>query len=149
MIQRIQTLYLLGVLVLLALCAHFPVTVLTDAQGKVAALSLIGIVHSSGNLFLHLLLLIILGISVILDIICIFLYKKRKIQMKQCMINIFLLVGLNLLLFVQLLMLKMSGIAVLYRLPIIFPLLCAVFTYLAYRGIKKDDELVKSYDRLR
>jgi hypothetical protein len=32
---------------------------------------------------------------------------------------------------------------------IIMPLLSLIFLVLAYLGVKKDDELVKSYDRLR
>jgi hypothetical protein len=31
----------------------------------------------------------------------------------------------------------------------VLPVLVFLFTLLAYRGIKKDDRLVKSYDRLR
>ena len=149
MIQRVQTLYLFGVLVLLFICCHVPVAVLSGANGKVDAMTLINLIHSGGNVSLHILILFLLGLSAIIDLLCIFLYKRRKVQMKQCLINVFLLVGLNLSLFYQLLILKMSGITVMYRLPFIFPLLCAVLTYLAYQRIKKDDDLVKSYDRLR
>ena len=34
-------------------------------------------------------------------------------------------------------------------LNLVIPVLMLIFTYLAFRGIRKDDRLIKSYDRLR
>jgi hypothetical protein len=36
-----------------------------------------------------------------------------------------------------------------FRYTIFFPLIAMLFTYLAIRGIKKDEKLVRSTDRLR
>jgi hypothetical protein len=36
-----------------------------------------------------------------------------------------------------------------YKIGFIFPLIAAVFLFLAYRSINKDEQLIKSLDRLR
>ena len=36
-----------------------------------------------------------------------------------------------------------------FDISIIFPVVSIVFTFLAYRGIRKDELLVRSYERLR
>jgi hypothetical protein len=69
--------------------------------------------------------------------------------MQVCLIIIGMLIILNALLFYQFLGLKSAGVMFFYRLPFIFPVISAILTYLAFRSIKKDDDLVKSYDRLR
>ncbi len=70
--------------------------------------------------------------------------------MRACMIIIVLLILINILVFVQIAQLKQElGMVASYKLPCVFPLIGAVLVFLAYRGIKKDEELVKSYDRIR
>ena len=70
--------------------------------------------------------------------------------MLACLTIIFIVIALNILVFFQIGQLKKElSMMVTYKLPLVFPLISAVLTFLAYRGIKKDDELVKSYDRLR
>jgi len=36
-----------------------------------------------------------------------------------------------------------------YLYPLAFPVVAAILTFLAFRGVKKDEELVRSYDRIR
>jgi hypothetical protein len=40
-------------------------------------------------------------------------------------------------------------VGILWSIKQIIPLLLTIFVYLAYRSIRKDEVLVKSYDRLR
>lgn len=149
MIQRIQTLYLLGALALLLICGFVPIADLTGNGSQLISVSLIVLIRMKEPISLGFLLSFLLGFIAFTNFICIFLYKRRKIQMKQCLISIVMLVVLNLLVLYELLYIKRSGMTVTFYIPFIFPLLAAVFTWLAYIRIKKDETLVKSYDRLR
>jgi hypothetical protein len=40
-------------------------------------------------------------------------------------------------------------VTIVWKVKSVFPLLSAIFAWLAYRGILKDEMLVKAYDRLR
>lgn len=91
-------------------------------------------------------LLLILTVAVALTaFITIFLFKNRKLQMKLTWLG---------------LILQIAGIAVLvsktneftqgnYSLTALFAFVVPVLFLLAWMGIRKDDKLVKSMDRLR
>lgn len=96
-------------------------------------------------------LIFLLAVSVpLLSLAVIFLYKKRNIQILLAKILIFLIIAF-------------TGASLVYSWLIIskydaaFDSWCKLFipviqlslSILAYRGVKKDDDLVKSYDRLR
>ena len=148
MIQRVQTLYLLSALALILICCLMPIAVLASS-GPDLPVSLLELTFRKSTKILEFLTLFLLGYATFTNVLCIFLYKRRKTQMKQCMVNIFMLIVLNLLVLVQLLYLKNSGTTVTIHVILIFPLLAAVCTWLAYVRIKKDEELVRSNDRLR
>jgi hypothetical protein len=83
-------------------------------------------------------------------VVAIFLYKNRKLQKKIIFFDIMLELILIISVFILLLPVVQHNSAILkpgYR--IIMPLLSLIFLVVAYLGIRKDDELVKSYDRLR
>ena len=44
---------------------------------------------------------------------------------------------------------KEMGIDVIFRYGFILPVICSILSYLATRGIIKDINLLKSYDRIR
>jgi peptidoglycan/LPS O-acetylase OafA/YrhL len=144
MLQRIQTLYLFGALALQVICCFVPVAVLTSNGGQVVSFNLLQL--SPGQAPMQFLLTSLTGLAAFNNLICIFLYKRRQIQMKQCIINIVMLIALILLMFLQL---KRTGMLVTYHVPFVFPLVAVVSTWLAYGRIKKDEDMVKSYDRLR
>jgi hypothetical protein len=86
----------------------------------------------------------------LLGLIAIMSYKNRKLQKKIILFDILLELILIISVFILLLPVVQHNSANLipgYR--IIMPILCIIFFVLAYLGVKKDDELVKSYDRLR
>jgi len=95
-------------------------------------------------------LLVIMLIICILSFAAIFLFKKRKIQLKLTVSVILLTI-----LFIGLMLFYAYWTAGKYQLrPVIgfntfIPLLILVFGILAYRGIRKDENLVRSNDRLR
>jgi len=86
----------------------------------------------------------------ILSLTAIFLFKKRKIQMKLVGIVILftiIFIGLMLYFFLWLSGKFQAELVPVYRMFI--PVLILIFGILAYLGIRKDENLVKSLDRLR
>jgi hypothetical protein len=155
MIQRIQSLYLTFVMLLSLLFLLGGVYKFADGTGKEIYLMLNGnLTDQTGQFFSQIhtvwpLRIIIILISA-LSIVTISLYKNRKVQ---------LLLGLSLILLASGLIIALSwyafNIVHAFKLTVIpgikmaIPVLILIFSILAYRGILKDDRLVKSYDRLR
>ncbi len=96
------------------------------------------------------------GIACSLSVVTIFLYKKRNLQITMCKLNLLLYLGVIFTVFY-------SGEKVLefleinlglegelhYKLGAILPIVSVILVLLASRAIKKDDELVRSADRIR
>ncbi|APD08103.1 hypothetical protein UJ101_02605 [Flavobacteriaceae bacterium UJ101] len=91
--------------------------------------------------------------SCILAIIVIFLFRKRGFQIKLNRLNVLLNLSIIGLLTYRLLNIPgginfpEKGIELI--IPIVIAVLAIVFLFLANKAIKKDDELVKSVDRIR
>ena len=87
--------------------------------------------------------------SALLSLISIFSYKNRKAQFMLGRLNIILNFILLVLFVVQ--SLNLSGEADVSEkgIGILLPILSIVFLVLANKAIKKDEDLVKSADRLR
>jgi len=136
MLQRIQTIYLLlSALVIGALYVWFPVV--QDETG-------ITLIQKNEPLVMGL----IIG-SVVLAIISIVNFKKRKLQFVLNRLNIilnFVLLGV----FVYR-SLAVSGEALVSEkgIGMLIPIVSIVFLVLANKAIKRDEDLVKSVDRLR
>ena len=71
--------------------------------------------------------------------------------MRICMFNILLMFGLVGLIwfYTKYTMNKYDGIDSVFLWPIVVPFISIILTYLALKGIQKDDALVKSYERIR
>jgi hypothetical protein len=86
----------------------------------------------------------------VLSVITILLFKKRSLQIWLVRFLIILVVAFiivsGILIFI---VITKYDSEIQPGLKMLIPLLQLVFSVLAYRGIKKDDILVKSYDRLR
>jgi hypothetical protein len=92
----------------------------------------------------------ILFIIPVISLITIFLYRKRKLQIKFAMGLIFILLILIVTLIYISLRIEVKFDAVFMPLIISFlPLLMFILAFLAWRAIRKDEDLVKSYERLR
>jgi Domain of unknown function (DUF4293) len=89
-------------------------------------------------------LLVLTGISLILSLITIFLYKDRKLQLKLCFAGIGLSILMLIIYFAE--MGKLSGSI---SLSAIFVFAIPIGYIMAARGIWKDEKLVKSLDKLR
>jgi len=83
-----------------------------------------------------------------LNLLIIFLYKRRLLQLRLCIYNILLLLGMTGVIFFTVYNVKFDP-SVSFRLPIVFPIVVVILHYLAFRGIRKDELLVKAPNRLR
>lgn len=146
MIQRIQTLYLLLAAAAGAATWFFDIWKATLSDNVVSYFN----VQSSYLVF------VLYMVIVMLALVCIFLFKKRKIQFRLTVLNIFLSIAAIVLQYFKVMdfanVLQTGGKTITSSsyLPAAFlPVLILVFLFLAARGIYKDERLIKSLDRLR
>jgi hypothetical protein len=153
MIQRVQTLYLFASLVLAGLIFLVPVAELTYGNNQVVIFRVTGFYDDvSGSLILPAIpVVIIVSVIECLYIISIFLFKRRPIQARLCVINMILLAGIVGLYIYHLafFMKKVPGVDYKPELSFLFPVIAIILTYLAFRGIRKDEYLVRLSERIR
>lgn len=172
MIQRIQTLFLFVVVVLFATMVATPLldfkinNVKLDVENKEQAkpdvkvtkdvkvyqMTYKGIVDKeSGDMLISTSLVTLYEIVVaVIALITIFLYKNRGSQIKLTIFNMVLQVGFYVVVAVYMYTAyKYANTDFDFHLPIVFPLISLILSYLAFRAIVKDDLLVKSLGRVR
>jgi hypothetical protein len=155
MIQRIQSVYLFLTTLLSLLFLRASFLTFVDKSGSIIKVSFTGILSSkSGGAFeliektIPITVLVVL-ISIV-SVIAIFLYKNRKVQLSFSLAAIILtclLIATSL--YYCLHIIKVYQCEIVPGFSMLIPVLILISSFLAYRGIKKDDLLVKSYDRLR
>jgi hypothetical protein len=131
MIQRIQTLFLLGASALLT--SLFFVTI---AKSPVESVKLVQIIP----------LLVFNVITTAMAFITIFLFKKRMLQIRLTILNSIILIGYQGWI-VYLFVIRPEGSA--FTTPAVFPIVAAILSWLAFRYIARDEALVRASDRLR
>ena len=153
MLQRIQTIYLLIADVLIATLFFFRFADISSSK-EIYSAGIQGIFLDGTHqpqLVLHNWLLLILWIvTPILIFVTIFLFKKRKLQLKFSFGSLFLAVCLEGIIFLEIWLgaQRMSGhfsLTPYFLLTVI----AIVFIYLAIKAIKKDELLIRSIDRIR
>ncbi|MDB5227144.1 MAG: hypothetical protein JWN78_1337 [Bacteroidota bacterium] len=87
------------------------------------------------------------GVISAVSFLSIFLFNKRKVQMKTVLLSILLSFGLIGLSVYAIVLHQKDHYQ--FGPAVIFPLFVLIFNFLAYKGIKHDENLVKSMDRLR
>ncbi len=136
MIQRIQTIYLIvSVIIMGSLFMWFPVVLGED--GSV-------IIERNEPLVLGLIF-----VSIALAIISILNFKKRQLQFVLNRLNIisnFVLLGVFVY---RSLTLSGETFVSVKGIGVLLPIISIVFLVLANKAIKRDEDLVKSVDRLR
>jgi hypothetical protein len=136
MLQRIQTVYLF----LAALTSGGLIFVLQlweNSQGEP--------VYAQDNYTVFILFLI----SALISLVTIFLFKNRKLQFVLGRLNILLnFILLGLFVYWSLMVPGESNISE-KGIGMLIPIISIVFLVLANKAIKKDEDLVKSVDRLR
>ena len=152
MIQRIQSVYLLIVCILLGTLFVYPFAELLASNGQLFVYNFNGLTIS-GEEKLYLLTVppvILLSITVFIALMSIFLYKKRILQMRLSSFNIILMIGFVGLNYYYLhnFSKQLDGV-ISYQIAAVFPLIAAILSFLAVRAIGKDEALVRSMDRIR
>jgi uncharacterized membrane protein len=149
MIQRIQSIYLLVAAVALGLQFILPYAMIpANTPALAAPIFADGVFNPFDNVGI----MGLTGLGIIDSLLAIFMYKNRATQGR--------LVGMTLVVSVMLLVLVgftfytanknlPEGSIVSYGLGLAMPLVSAFLLWMANSAIKKDDNLVKSMDRLR
>jgi hypothetical protein len=155
MLQRIQTLYLSGAIISCILLFFFPIANYTYEILNYK-LFVTGMRYMEQNTTIDFWvtspMLFLLICSVLLSIVSIFTFKKRRLQLLFVNINILFTIILVALIFLyysdhyfrEIVKDKPS-----YQFGCFIPLISLVFLVLAFRAIRKDEALVKSSERLR
>jgi len=152
MIQRIQTLFLLVVAILMGSLYFFPIAQLFGDQQEIYEFYFNGL-RLMGEEELYVATwptFLLLSVIVFIAFFSIFLFRKRVLQMRVNLFNIVLMLGylgLNYF-YIQNFDKQMDG-KVVYNLVAVFPIISVIFTYLAIRSIGKDEALIRSIDRIR
>ena len=145
MIQRIQTLFLLGVALAIGSIYFFPFAISTK-QGSTGIFS-----DQVLNLYDNGILTFGVPFIITLAIVNIFLFSNRKIQMRNstfiAVACLLLVLGVVFVWFED--QGSFLGEHTQLGIGMFMPLLSIILSILSYRAIKKDEETVQSMDRLR
>lgn len=138
MIQRIQSVYLL-------LAASALLITLILPLGQVESAGLMVDIMISKNIPA----LAAGSLSAIISVAAIFLFRNRPLQMRLSMLGGALsVITLGVLLYFSFVFYKEQAFTINYP-SLLMPFFAGAFNLLAYRGIKADEQLVRSMDRLR
>ncbi len=153
MIQRIQTVYLL-----LALSFGIAILFMTQIEftgpNGIYELTYQGINNvNAAEVGLNIkatALSILLFLVPLITLISIFLFKKRILQIRLCVLNIVLSLGtIALIYYFGMVGVKELHAELQYKISMIFPFAEAILLFLAIRGIGRDEALIRSMDRIR
>ncbi|HET9431864.1 MAG TPA: DUF4293 domain-containing protein [Chitinophagaceae bacterium] len=140
MIQRRQTLWLILATVCAFLSFQFPFVTGKEAVPNSNAM-LDVVIDAASNFFL----LILTGASIVLSMVTIFLFKDRKLQQNLCLLGILISLGIIIIYIVQYLKIITPTPA----LWAVLPFLVLISYIMALRGIRHDEKLIKSLNKLR
>lgn len=155
MIQRIQTLYLLLTTIVSGLFLKWGFLTIINSEGSQTILKFKGFFRAAvengiGGMDKLLPLTVISVLIPAISLVAIFIFKNRKLQMKLTLVILVLEVVLLIAaISLSLMAIRTLSFSITTNINALFPFLSIIFTILAFRRIKKDDDLVKSYDRIR
>ena len=152
MLQRSQTLYLLGAFVLSMILLTGPLARFT-LDGSEFVLKHSGLFNAETEIVvvatwpLTIYFVLVAGLA----FLNIFLYKSRMRQMRISIFLILLHAGVVGMMFyyVAVARSQLEGAITVHQWRFIIPPICMIFLYLAFRRIRRDELLVKAYDRIR
>jgi hypothetical protein len=156
MIQRKQSIFLLIVAVLMSWTLVRPYAQLVLSDGYTLVFySLFIEKHATilevENIKYTVPLFLLVLATASLNLVNIFLFTRRILQIRLCLASAVLLVLITLTMLYYYTMARYSNdyTGHEYRLAAIFPIIGIIMNFLAFRGISHDEELIKSYDRIR
>ena len=155
MIQRIQTLYLLGIVALMVAALFTPLAYFV-AGTEVYELFAFSLkaegTTEAGQSTMY--MGVIVALATLLPLVTIFCFKNRMLQIRLCAVELVLLAGAEIFMAIyyylsnrmfSMMEFHTQG----FRIAIIFPIIALILDYLALRAIFKDEMLVRSLDRIR
>ncbi len=155
MLQRVQTVYLLAATVLMSLMLFLPLAeIAAEGTGIYQVLSKGWYIMSeeTAELAMATWPVFILALALVLaPLINLFLYRSRKLQIRICVYSIILAFGLIGLIYYYFVVgfRQLDEPAYALRFPLVLPAIFIILIYLAFRGIRKDEILIRSLDRIR
>jgi hypothetical protein len=155
MIQRVQSLFLLTAVVFQIIFISTPLARFISTDSNEIIFYSFGFISNpetiSTTVFPTTMLCILSWIIAALSFTTIFLYKKRIIQMRFCKYNLVLNIGTIALMAFYFLKFKSGNIVNNFSLTpsLAIPVANTILMLLSIRGIRKDELLVKGYERLR
>ena len=151
MLQRIQTLYLIIASFIVAALLKIPLMSLkTDTE--ILILHYRGLFDFATKEYIttNLVGIILFVFIVFIPLIAIFLFKNRKLQMKLCnygiIFNVLFLIDMAYYVFEAQSQVKLSLHS---ELGLLLPVISIILLFLAKINIKKDEDLIRSVDRIR
>lgn len=152
MIQRIQSLWLFLAFVSITIIMFFPIFTIhsTGANSEIYSFYFTGFFNNVNHKLLHSTYAFasVLSITSLLSLVNIFLFKSRKIQMRLCIYNSILIIALVGLM-VYFAYFSLDKAVWNFNFPMVLPIVALIFTIMARSGIKKDENLIRSVDRIR
>ncbi|MBP3669379.1 MAG: DUF4293 domain-containing protein [Bacteroides sp.] len=149
MIQRIQSVYLLVVTILMVICMCSPVGSIIASTNEISEFGNLCITLPDGTKdYAPWALFAILLVVAALSFGTIFLFKKRMLQIRLTIFSSVMLIGYYLALVAYIFMLA-EETTFSASWTICLPFAGIILNWLAIRGIGADEALVKAYDRLR
>ncbi len=158
MIQRIQTVYLLA-LIVCAVCLFFiPISSVSSAGAAVNRVSVLHVnsvkvfENNEAHVTTPVYDLLVVNVAIILlAALTIVLFKKRKLQLMLCRLLMVMIIVLVLLAFrnTDALSADEGGVKAIYQAGAYMVVVSLLFVYLAMRGIKNDEDFIRSSERLR
>ena len=155
MIQRAQSVYLLSVSVLMIFIIVLPVAEIAIKGGEIVIYHNYGLKSYSAEnakiIFSTFPVTILTCVIALISFINIFLYNNRNLQMRFCIYNMILLIGLVVLIYFYYTVMRkrLDILNHTFKIAIIFPIISAILTLLSLKGIRRDEALVRSCERLR
>ena len=149
MIQRIQTVYLFVATVLLAIAMSVPVGYFYT-ETSVAVLSNLFVIAADGTSnYTPGVMFVLLFIAALLAFVTIFFYKKRMRQIRLAIFSNVVLVAYYLVVGIYAYSVLAAYGSFTPSWAICLPFISLVLNWLAIRGIKNDEKLVRSYNTIR
>ncbi len=155
MIQRAQSVYLLSVSVLMIFMIVLPAAEIAIKGGEIVIYHNYGLKSYSAEnakiIFSTFPVTILTCVIALISFINIFLYNNRNLQMRFCIYNMILLIGLVVLIYFYYTVMRkrLDILNHTFKIAIVFPIISAILTLLSLKDIRRDEALVRSCERLR
>ena len=159
MIQRVQSAFLLAASILSVILVFHPVSGMSLSDGSLAIFTSFGLKDATKphEMYISTFPIAVLAIATaFISFLTILLYQRRVLQMRLCVYNILLTIGLIFSIFLYYFIIKSGPVvdeiymkAHAFSFTIVFPFVNIILLFQAFRSIRRDDLLIKSYDRLR